>query len=689
MSRYLSLVAIGLFATAVAVAAPVPKVAPDPTKDRNGFPLPAGATARLGFAGLRTFRTTGLYFSPDSKTVSTADDRDIFIWDGSSGRPLPVQAVGAGTCNTFLAGDRTFALAPQPPAPGMGGYAGGEVVVRNRTTGAELTRIPYDDYINFAPYHGGTRTCSISVNARASRIAFMSKADKSVGVYDTATGKRLHRVPTTGDGFSVKLLLTPDDRLLYLCDQQGAVRRFDLVGGKELATLDGTDRHTVLLDASPDGKWVLSRGRRTVQTPDGKQQITVDDFVTVHDANANKIVGRLETGLGAWAVFAGTGAVIATTVDASLPGRQNMRLSRWDVETQKRVWDVAAPSAYQMAVSPDGRLIALLVRGQVIDLYDAVTGKRLSDAPGHSGAVAWIGFAPDGQTITTAGDAEAITWTLTGEAKATATPPELARGNMQSILIGDQLVWPAHDAGGKTASLVGWDRTKGAIGWRLPLNGPGAERLYSHDGKRAVGVWSDNKAKKVTVAAFDGPAGKKLGEWDVPGVTIQGAYSLPPLALSGDGTTLFVGDANGVTGYDAVTGKAVATVKTGALPVVALRAAHPLAVSPDGARLAVARADGRRQVLEVFEVKSGKRLASHEIGSMYYPGLRFSNNGRRVAAWTIHGTTLVFDAESDAQPRKLDAGKVQPLCAAFSPNDATLAVGYGDGTTLLWDLTAK
>ena len=192
------------------------------------------------------------------------------------------------------------------------------------------------------------------------------------------------------------------------------------------------------------------------------------------------------------------------------------------------------------------------------------------------------------------------------------------------------------------------------------------------------------------VAVFDGPAGKKLHEWDLPGARYQGPYSFPPLALSGDGKLLFVGGA-GVVGRDITSGKEVVKVATGTLPVVNLRASHPLAVSPDGARIAVAWGDRdrNRHALDIHDVKTGKRLASHDLGSMYYPGLRFSPDGRRVAVWTMWGTVMVCDAESDAKPLKLDAGKSRPLCAAFSPNGATLAVGYNDGTTLLWDLTAK
>jgi WD40 repeat protein len=67
----------------------------------------------------------------------------------------------------------------------------------------------------------------------------------------------------------------------------------------------------------------------------------------------------------------------------------------------------------------------------------------------------------------------------------------------------------------------------------------------------------------------------------------------------------------------------------------------------------------------------------------------FDPSGTRLAVWNVQASVLVYDAEGFAEPRKLRTPDASPSCAAFSPNGASLAVGYQNGTALIWDLTAK
>jgi WD40 repeat protein len=92
--------------------------------------------------------------------------------------------------------------------------------------------------------------------------------------------------------------------------------------------------------------------------------------------------------------------------------------------------------------------------------------------------------------------------------------------------------------------------------------------------------------------------------------------------------------------------------------------------------------------LQVYDIASGKIVAEHPLEPTGVDWLRFSPNGKSVAAWSSN--VFLFDAESSqTEPRKLEGGNVPPVCAAFSPNSANLAVGYRNGTALVWNLVKK
>jgi WD40 repeat protein len=223
----------------------------------------------------------------------------------------------------------------------------------------------------------------------------------------------------------------------------------------------------------------------------------------------------------------------------------------------------------------------------------------------------------------------------------------------------------------------------------MPLGNDLPEKVLTHDGKRVLGVAWNAAQQLWDVWVFDGRAGKKLKSWTIP----KPATALPatvPMALSGDGKTLFVGG-DDVASYEAETGKQLVRVKTGAVGHTLGNFPPQLAASHDGSRIAIVQCNRATPstMLRVFDVKSGKELASHDIGNAYAPGMLFDPSGTRLAVWNVQASVLVYDAEGFAEPRKLRTPDTSPSCAAFSPNGASLAVGYQNGTALIWDLTAK
>jgi hypothetical protein len=113
MARLLPVAAFLLSTAAAAFAAPVPGTPADPTRERDGLPLPPGATARLGSAeSFAPDRFLGPTFSPDGRRLfATTQDGRVFSWDAELGkylrsRQFPVGEIDPGGCYGVVAGER-------------------------------------------------------------------------------------------------------------------------------------------------------------------------------------------------------------------------------------------------------------------------------------------------------------------------------------------------------------------------------------------------------------------------------------------------------------------------------------------------------------------------------------------------------------------------------------------------------
>lgn len=694
------LFATALLGTSAALAAPVPVVPPDLTKDRNGYPLPKGATARLGSLDFRGPLTYVASFSADGKTLHATSGWAVLSWDANTGRPLPTKSfVPAGEYKdagaSILVGDRLFGLAWKPRVPGERGGPFGAVVALDRDTGAEVGRIPLAGHGAFGGYYSpAQRPPAVSVGADGRYAAVLSDANKRVEVYDVFTGKQLHTQPA--DPYLGGSLVAPDNKTLYICDAKGPVRRCELVSGKALPDLAGTGPRTLVLAVSPDGKLAATwtRGEAAAKDAGGAPRAPAAPGLTILDAAANRVLRTLELDVapGEFA-FAGPAAVVIVGLRSKPPAAPVPTLSRWDVTTGKKEWEVVdPPGTAQLNISPDGRRGVTLASNHILHPFDATTGKPLGTAVAHEAAVAWVGWSADGTTVHTADGRAVMSWTRKGERTASASPPELRAGQLPRFVSGQPLIWPVPSADGKTRELVGWDADKRGVGWRMKVEEK-VERVLTHDGRRAVGVRWDEAAREWAATVYDGPGGRVLHRRTFKtGDPQAGPYWWPGLALSADGARLFVAAAD-VQAIDLASGKQERFAAVGPAPLP-----DPLfAVSADGARVLLGSRDrpgagnpARDPVRSgVYEPKTGKQLAAHELPPVPQPGVALDPGGGRYAVWSDRGPLLVCDAEPGRRPRDLTVAGQRPTCAAFSPDGKTLAVGYADGTALLWDPSAK
>jgi WD40 repeat protein len=703
MTRLLSALALSALVAGVVPAAPVPEVPADPTKDREGNPLPKGATARLGSMMYRG-PMSGLTFSADGKRLLARDETNrLFVYDADTGKPLPTNTAqppeldrfvkAGGRVTSVVTADRVVWLAQAPfrlPFPS-------EVVVCG-LDGKVLSRFDVEGQVSFNPevFRDGFGGAAVSGDGRY--LATLVGGDQpAVVAHDLATGGRLLSRPLDKkDGPSVAL--SRDGGTLFVKRTGGPIRRFGLPGGKELPPLEGTDHEVWQAQASPGGKWVVTGKFRTRTEVGGKVEDKDVTHLEVRAGDTGRLVGKLEVGGRAQHVaFVGPDALVVSAERPRPPGMPLTALSRWNLSDLKREWE-APGTGLRVAAAPDGKTFAAAAYLQAV-IHDAGTGKPRAPTPGHTRGVEWVGFSPDGRAVSTAGGGEVITWGTGGELKRRVSVPEL--NAVTTVFLGgppagDHLVGPgfAEDER-RTPVVVGWDREKAAVGWRLPVADPPSGWVVSWaaspDGRRVLTARPGPAGQEV-VTVRDGPTGEKVSEWSYPRGRLP-TPNPPPRALSGDGRVLAVLTDETVLVRDAATGKEEGRVDlVPGKPRAASGPSIDLAASRDGSRVAVLD----RGVAVVYDVKSGKPVGQHTFPDPWPGHLTFSPDGTSMAVrytrGSLRGQTLFVwePGKGPAGLRALGAGAGSGvLCAAFSPDGKSLAVGYSDGTALVWDLTAK
>src|SRR5262249_10751129 len=87
-------------------------------------------------------------------------------------------------------------------------------------------------------------------------------------------------------------------------------------------------------------------------------------------------------------------------------------VSFWEVRTGKRIRRFEGLGSDRLAISPDGKVLAVPGESQTIGLWDAATGKKFRELEAHpSNALLALGFSPYGKTLAAAiGDGTILFW---------------------------------------------------------------------------------------------------------------------------------------------------------------------------------------------------------------------------------------------------------------------------------------
>lgn len=196
-------------------------------------------------------------------------------------------------------------------------------------------------------------------------------------------------------GFVESVAFSPDSTLIATASSDDTVRLFDLKTREQLHVFEQHDQNVGAVAFSPDGKLLASGEGGVNDSFNGKLMIW-----NLEEKRRHQMI-QGHSGPIAKMIFSHDGKVIySVTGSQRLPHRGE--LIAWNFGAEKTVFEnKEIAGATDMALSPDGTMLAVATYTQPIHLIDAQTGELIRKIGGPQEAFHCVGFSPDGKRLAT------------------------------------------------------------------------------------------------------------------------------------------------------------------------------------------------------------------------------------------------------------------------------------------------
>jgi len=588
----------------------------------------------------------GVAFSPDgTRMASIGTDGTARVWDAGTGELVLTLSGDPDTCGWDIAFSPDGRLLAVPWTS--------QVLVWDAASGERLLRLPGQGL-------GAAQTNRIEFSADGTRLV-VANIDGQPRVWDIsappdgspASARELFRLAGHAEHCEA-IAFSPNTARLATGDILGTVKLWDAATGQELLTLEhGGNVHGLAFH--PDGRQLAAAGE--------------DGRLLVWDTDTQRLLLSLPGRSGVYDVtYTPDGKRLVSV-------HQDGTTAVWDAASGQPLLTLAGhlSTVVGVAASPDNIHVATSGYDSTVRLWDTRPGRELLTVAAHAGPVFGIAYSPDGTRLATASpDGAATLWDPASGLQTLSLFPDSAADGLGKNSIAFSPDGRRVAVGSVNGPVLVGDAATGQVEWTLVGHtsmvwglafSPDGRRLATTSWDGTATVWDlDNGQEIVT---FTGHKNALENAW-VFGVT-----------FSPDGQRVFTAAERYGREWDATTGEELRTFSGEGLDVFGL------ALSPDGGRLAIGRADGS---VTVWDIRSGDKLLQLSGHNGLVNDLAYSPDGTRLATGSFDKLAKVWDAQTGQELMTLYGNTGNVFGVSFSPDGRHVATAGGDGTARIYTL---